>query len=278
MSPKRTPNLSLLQGVSLSRQGDYQTWMFITAGVSLLLIAVYSVFNVVEEIIEEEILIEEISLPNFATISSVPERKHAFFSFLEPFVAQANNEILEERAEILKLRQYFERSSKLGGSRLERFNEIREAYKLDPVEVASMRDFDVLLERVDTIPESLALAQAAVESGWGTSRFARQGNNLFGMWCYDPGCGIVPKRRPAGRTYEVAAYDNPYQSFLAYIRNLNTNASYEDLREIRSRFRENGIEPSGSELAAGLVRYSQERWEYVSKIRRMISANRLESR
>lgn len=252
--------------------------MFITAGLSLLLIAAYSVFNVVEEIIEEEILIEEISLPDFASIGSVKERKHAFFSFLEPFVAQANNEILEERAEILKMEQYFERSSKLGGSRLERFNELRDKYKLDPVETVDQRDFSALLDRVDTIPESLALAQAAVESGWGTSRFARQGNNLFGMWCYDPGCGIVPKRRPAGRTYEVAAYDNPFQSFLAYIRNLNTNASYAELREIRARFREKGMEPSGADLAPGLVKYSQERWTYVDKIRGMIASNSLETR
>lgn len=278
MSPKRKPNLSFIRGVTHGKKGDYQTWMFIAAGLSLLMIAVYSVFNVVENIIDDDSRIEEVSLPNFASIPSVSERKHAFFSFLEPFVIQANNEILEERTETLKLQRHFERSGKLGGNRLKRFNELREKYGLEAVTTASNSDFSTLLDRADTIPASLALAQAAIESGWGTSRFARQGNNLFGMWCYEPGCGIVPKRRPAGKTYEVTAYKSPYESFLAYIRNLNTNNHYQALRDIRSRFREQGMEPSGEDLAPGLVRYSQERWKYVSKVRGMIAANSLETR
>lgn len=277
MSPKRTPNLSFIRGVKFGRIGDYQSWMFAAAALSLLVIAVYSVFNVVETIIEEE-RIEEVTLPDFASIQSVKERKQAFFEFLKPFVSQANADILEERAATLKLQSYFERNGKLTSGRLEDLNELREAYKLAPVTQASDRIFKELLDRVDTIPASLALAQAAIESGWGTSRFARQGNNLFGMWCYEPGCGIVPKRRPAGKSYEVTAYDSPRDSFLAYLRNLNTNSSYAALREIRSAHRENGVEPTGHDLAGGLSRYSQERWTYVTKVRRMISSNDLEQR
>ncbi|MDQ8205342.1 glucosaminidase domain-containing protein [Pelagicoccus sp. SDUM812003] len=280
MSPKRTPNLSLLRGVTFGNRGDYQTWMLAASGICLILIAAYSLFNVVEEVImeDQERRIEHVDLPDFASIGDVRARKQAFFDFLEPFVAEANREILQERAEVLKLQQYFERHQKLSGSRLEALNDYLERYKLEPVETASKRTFERLLLRVDTIPVSLALAQAAIESGWGTSRFARQGNNLFGMWCYDPGCGIVPKRRPAGRTYEVAAYESPRQSFYAYLTNLNTNDSYAALREIRAAFRDASREPSGHDLAEGLVRYSQERWEYVGKVRRMISQNNLDSR
>ncbi|MBK1877112.1 glucosaminidase domain-containing protein [Pelagicoccus mobilis] len=277
MSPKRIPNLSLLRGVSLGRKGDYQTWMFAAAALSLLVIAVYSVLNVVETIIDDDRL-EEVSLPNFAAIENVGERKQAFFEFLEPFVAKANEDILEERAEALKLQSYFERNDRLSAGRLEDFNALREAYKLDPVEEANSREFEELLARVDTIPASLALAQAAIESGWGTSRFARLGNNLFGMWCYEPGCGIVPQRRPAGKTYEVTAYASPSESFLAYLRNLNTNSNYTALRDIRSAHREKGVEPTGYDLAGGLSRYSQERWTYVTKVRKMISSNDLEDR
>lgn len=281
MSPKRKPNLSLLKGVNLSRSGDYQTWMFATAAFSLFLIAIYSVFNVVETIVEE--IQEEaeaqvpVTLPNFASIASNKERKAAFFNFLEPFVTEANENILKERESVLKLESYFERNGKLGGSRLESFNQLRESYDLDPVEAATGRTFKELLARVDTIPVSLALAQAAIESGWGTSRFARQGNNLFGMWCYKPGCGIVPKRRPAGEIYEVTAYPSPRESFLAYLKNLNTNYNYASMRDIRATHRANGVEPSGRDLAGGLTRYSQERWTYVEKVRRMISSNKLES-
>ncbi|EDY80829.1 hypothetical protein VDG1235_446 [Verrucomicrobiia bacterium DG1235] len=252
--------------------------MLAAAGLSLLLIAVYSIFNVVENIIDDSDRFEEVSLPNFAAIPSVKERKEAFFSFLEPFVIEANGDILEEREAALKLQQYFDRNGSLNRKRLEAFNELRDKYGLDELESAEAAAFEELLARVDTIPVSLALAQAAIESGWGTSRFARQGNNLFGMWCYDKGCGIVPKRRPSGKTYEVAAYRSPYESFLAYLSNLNTNEVYSDLRDIRSTHRENGVEPSGRDLAAGLTRYSQERWTYVQKVRNMISSNGLENR
>lgn len=270
--------MSFLSGVSFARKGDYQTWMFAAAGLSLLFIAVYSVLSVVETIIDDSDRFDDVDLPNFAAISSVKERKQAFFNFLEPFVSEANGDILEERADVLKLQSYFERNERLNSSRLERFNELRTAYKLDSVEEATSRNFDELLDRVDTIPTSLALAQAALESAWGTSRFAKQGNNLFGIWCYEPGCGIVPRRRPAGKTYEVAAYHSPRQSFLAYLRNLNTSSAYGSLRDIRSAHRENGVEPTGIDLAAGLVRYSTERWTYVEKVRSMIRVNRLDDR
>lgn len=260
---------------------DYQSWMFAGAGISLMIIAAYSFFVVVEEVIEEQRIedrrAEEIHLPAFASITNVKERKTAFFDFLRPFVDEANREILKDRAEILQLQQYFERNGKLNGRRIEKLNTYLEQYDFEAVaDSVAERDIRDLLNRADTIPASLVLAQAAIESGWGTSRFAREGNNLFGMWCYEPGCGIVPRRRPAGRTYEVAAYNSPRESFEAYLGNLNTNSSYAALREIRYSHRSNGVEPSGSDLAAGLVKYSQERWEYVDKVRGMISSNRLE--
>lgn len=270
--------MSLLSGVTLGRRGDYQTWMFAAAGLSLLFIAVYSVFSVVENIIDDSDRDEQVTLPNFASIASSKERKQAFFAFLEPFVSEANDKILEERAQALKLRSYFERNARLNDSRLEDFNALRESYELEPVEEATSSGFDELLSRVDTVPASLALAQAALESGWGTSRFARKGNNLFGIWCYEPGCGLVPARRSPGKSHEVTKYKTPRDSFLAYLRNLNTGGAYTGLRDIRAAHRENGVEPSGRDLAQGLVRYSEERWAYVEKVRNMISVNRLDER
>lgn len=264
-----------LRGVTFGGKADYQTWMFAAAGLSLLLIAAYSLFNVVEEAIVEY-QIEHRPTPEFASIADVQARKEAFFEYFLPYVEEANTEVLEDRAEVIRLQQSFERYGSLSGGRLGRLNDLLEEYGLEAVDAPSWREFETLLERVDTVPASLALAQAAIESAWGTSRFAIEGNNLFGMWCYKPGCGIVPRRRPAGRTYEVAAYDTAEDSFRAYLRNLNTNASYEDLREIRFAHRSNGVEPSGYDLAAGLVRYSQERWTYVEKVRGVILKSGLE--
>ena len=83
-----------------------------------------------------------------------------------------------------------------------------------------MKDFDVandvswplLLNRVDVIPPSLALAQGANESAWGTSRFSKEGNNYFGQWCFKLGCGLVPRQRDSGAQHEVAKFDSPRQS------------------------------------------------------------------
>ncbi|MBC2605549.1 glucosaminidase domain-containing protein [Pelagicoccus albus] len=273
--------MSLLKGVSFSPPSDYQTWMFLASALSLIVISIYSVLSVVETIIEEKEQYrheEIVHLPNFASIASTPERKKAFFNFLEPFVVEANREILEERSQVESFRDYFEENGELSGKRLVLFNVLRESYGLEMVETAGLEDIAELLNRVDVIPASMVLAQAAIESGWGTSRFARQGNNLFGIWCYEPGCGIVPRRRPAGETYEVAAYDTPRDSFLAYIRNLNTSHHYEALRDIRAAHRENGMEVTGKDLAGGLSNYSQERWTYVRKVRGLIASNRLEER
>ncbi len=278
MSPIRKKNLMALSGVTFGGKSDYQSWMFAAAGLCLLLIATQAPIGGDSEVADtpQQIQTEERPEPQFASVSDVQARKEAFFNYFLPYMDSANGEALRDRAETLRLEQHFRRYGELNGSRLARLNALRAAYGLEAVASASDWAFETLLVRADTVPASLALSQAAIESAWGTSRFAQEGNNLFGMWCYKPGCGIVPRKRPAGRTYEVAAYPTPEESFRAYLRNLNTNASYEDLREIRYAHRSNGVEPSGYDLAAGLVRYSQERWVYVEKVRSVIARSGLE--
>jgi len=109
---------------------------------------------------------------------------------------------------------------------------------------------------VDTIPPSLALAQAANESAWGTSRFARQAHNYYGQWCFEKGCGIVPDRRDANKSHEVAAFDSPRESVARYLHNLNSNSAYKSLRDIRSRLKAankpvTGIAPGNRHCAGG---------------------------
>lgn len=218
-------------------------------------------------------------MPDFGAIEDAGARKEAFFGFLEPFTEEANERILSQRERLLALLE------RVGDGRFNRRDrswlvEMEAAYGLEPageeaaVTAARLR---VLLERVDVIPPSLALAQAALESGWGTSRFAQEGNNLFGIWCYEPGCGIVPNRRPEGRTYEVAAYDTPEASFAAYMRNLNSNEAYRDMWRIRQGLREGGEPVTGVLLADGLYRYSQEGYTYIGKVQQVIRSNDLGS-
>jgi Bax protein len=130
------------------------------------------------------------------------------------------------------------------------------------------------LARVDTVPLSLVLAQAANESSWGQSRFAQEGNNLFGEWCFREGCGIVPEQRSAGKSHEVAAFDSVNASVRSYLHNLNTGRAYAALRKLRQQARAAGEAPKAMVLASGLARYSERGLAYVHEIKAMIRSNR----
>jgi len=121
----------------------------------------------------------------------------------------------------------------------------------------------------------LALAQAANESAWGTSRFAQDGNNLFGQWCYTNGCGLVPSRRREGATHEVRRFDNIRDSVESYIHNLNTFPSYQMLRRIRQQLRQQDRPIDGVSLADGLESYSSRGLDYIVELQRMIYSNEL---
>jgi len=131
------------------------------------------------------------------------------------------------------------------------------------------------LMRVDTVPPSLALGQAAYESGYGTSRFAREGNALFGQWTYG-GKGMQPKQKRASKgNYGVAAYDWPLESVRGYMRNLNTHRAYQKLRDKRAAARSNDREPTGDELADTLTSYSERGAEYVRSLKGIMRTNEL---
>ena len=209
-------------------------------------------------------------LPDFSQYQDVNEKKHAFFSFLYPRIVLANSRILIER-------QYLEtlsRKDTLTESETSWLAQQAERLRVDE-EPGSEEMFRRLRNRLDVIPPSLVMAQAANESAWGTSRFALKGNNLFGQWCFSKGCGIVPKSRGEGQTHEVADFATPYQSIRSYIQNLNRHPSYQLVRDLRKKARDDGRFASGSALAAGLSSYSERGEEYIEEIRSMISFNKL---
>mgnify|MGYP000465840695 CR=1 FL=1 len=143
------------------------------------------------------------------------------------------------------------------------------------MDVYTHESISELLLYVDIIPESLVLAQAANESAWGTSRFALEGNNYFGQWCFRKGCGLVPEQRDDEAEHEVRRFKNARQSVFAYIDNLNINRAYADLREKRSELRQNGQEITGLTLASGLHSYSERGQDYIDEIESLISYNEL---
>ena len=131
-----------------------------------------------------------------------------------------------------------------------------------------------LLIKVDVIPVSIALAQAAIESGWGTSRFVIEGNALFGQWSWFKGSGIVPEKRDTERTYEIKSFDNLGDSVAAYMKNLNSNISYKEFRMARNSFRINKSSINSIELIELLSNYA-ENTEYSKILKKIIIKNNL---
>lgn len=138
---------------------------------------------------------------------------------------------------------------------------------------ATLESLDELLTRVDTIPEDLVLIQAANETGWGSSRFAREGMNFFGQWCFKKGCGLVPQSRSEGLSHEVAVFKSVEDSVGSYMRNLNSNAAYSLLRAIRADLRAQNQPVSAEKLVYGLMNYSERQEAYVEELLDMLRHN-----
>lgn len=206
--------------------------------------------------------------------SRTKTKKRTFFMGLLPMVLLANQEITKEREEILQILHRHEKRESNGNDR-ERLEKLSKRYGLRGRPLIDHRARTRLLERVDTIPASLVLAQAANESAWGTSRFARMGNNIFGEWTFKPGTGIVPAGRPPGETYEVRKFSSLYESIRSYMNNLNRNGAYRLLRAARATLRKSQQPVTGIALAKGLLKYSQRGEEYIKEIQAMIRHNRL---
>lgn len=205
---------------------------------------------------------------------STTTRKRAFFMGLLPMVLLANQEIAREREEIVQILERYRVMETRAGDQ-QRLDEIMARYNLRGNPYTEQRTRTRLLSRVDTIPPSLVLAQAANESAWGTSRFAQAGNNLFGEWTFRPGTGMVPDNRPAGETYEVRRFSSLYASIRSYMNNLNSHNAYAKLRDIREKLRHSRQPVTGLALAQGLYHYSQRGDDYIDEIQAMIRQNKL---
>ena len=218
-------------------------------------------------------------LPDFSEMDTV-ERKDAFFEYLSPIVQKLNDTAREERAVLQKL--IAKRGAGEEFSWLERreLDALIQRYEIAPEsDTSEQPDIDetlsILDRRIGVIPESLVLIQAAKESGWGTSRFAVEGNNLFGQRCFEDGCGIAPLGR-ANPSFGVAQFDSIEQSIESYALNLNTHPRYRSFRTLRENLRDASESLKGLDLAQGLTGYSERGQAYVDEIREMILQNDLE--
>ena len=198
------------------------------------------------------------------TIKSVKEKKETFLQILLPLVVAENEKIKEDREYLLKILKENETEENKRW-----LNKKYKAYKV------SGRNITELIEKIDIIPTSIALAQAAKESGWGTSRFALEGNAIYGQWTWN-GDGIEPLEKTKDQNHKILKFPLLRASVKAYITNLNTHRGYKGFRVKRSKLREQNKKLAGLELIHELENYAQTGKEYTKILAQIIKQNDLD--
>ncbi len=209
--------------------------------------------------------------PDLSEIQSVDRRKAMFFKSVLPLVLEVNETILSERERLLSLHRLVQAGVPLTSGDWLWLDALAARWGVGD------GDLETLLLRLDIVPPSLALAQAAIESGWGTSRFAQEGKSLFGQRVYRGADGMAPRARETGEVFMVKAFGDLRDGVRAYIHNLNTHWAYREFRVERARMRARNGALDGYALAATLTRYAERGATYIRDIREIIRLNRLQS-
>ena len=212
-------------------------------------------------------------LPDFQNITDITEKKITFFGYLRPEVERQNEYLSALRTIIGQINSDFVTKGQLSQVQHNQLKWLRDEYRVDDKLNLAVQ-LQQLISKVDIIPEALVLVQAANESAWGTSRFAQQGYNFFGLWCFRAGCGFVPKNRNHGAVHEVAKFSQLAEATYTYMRNLNRHPAYQNFREIRSQLRTQQKPITGLALSQGLEKYSERGQDYIEELQRMIRFNR----
>jgi len=197
-------------------------------------------------------------------IENTKQRKEFFIQIVLPLILQENNNIKLDRKRLFSI------INKSNNTELEK-KWLKKKYKQYGV---SSSDLSTLKIRMDEIPVSLAIAQAAKETGWGTSRFAQEGNALFGQWTWS-GEGLKPKDADHEKGHKVMKFNVLQASVRAYQRNLNTHSSYKNLRRARAELRDRGIALDSLVLVKFLNEYAETGQKYVEVLTKIIKQNNL---
>lgn len=214
----------------------------------------------------------------------VPTKKEIFYRFMLPLVVHANSMVVDRRERLQRLADTIKGGGMLPAEDDAWLREIAVVLRItdrDKIEqmtdaAALARVIDQALYKLDVIPAGLVLGQAAYESGYGTSRFAVEGNALFGQWTFG-GEGLVPEqqRKQLG-DHRIASFEWPFDSVRGYFINLSSHPAYEDFRRLRAERRAAGKPLRSMDLAEGLKNYSERGQEYVDTLKSVIRVNKLD--
>ena len=212
---------------------------------------------------------------NDINLDFLSQSKKDFVKTLLPLISYQNQNILLERSKLEELRASLIDHNTLSNTDLKFLDKISQKYRIKTADKHKYDLVNELLNRVDIIPNSIVLAQAANESGWGSSRFAREFNALFGEYTYDYSDGVVPLLREEGEKHLVKTFTSVDKSVQSYFNNLNSHYAYEDFREVREMMREKNNFSNIKLLVEELDSYAAD-INYITTINAIIDANKLD--
>ena len=198
------------------------------------------------------------------TLGDTKTKRELFIKIVLPLILDANKQITEDRKKLFKI---LGKNFNTVGERVW-LNRRFKQYKIEDHDLAKLK------MRMDTIPVSMALAQAANESGWGTSRFALEGNALFGQWTWSKK-GISPKNKDPNQSHKILQFQILKASVTAYKNNLNTHNAYKEFREVRAQLRQENKKIIGLDLTQYIKSYAAIGEKYVAIIEDIIEKNSL---
>ena len=211
---------------------------------------------------------------DFSEIQDVPTKKKLFYLVTLPLIYNTNTSIMQERRMVINIEKKFARKE-LNKNETDEIIMLSKKYKLDYSEI-NTKLFRKLKQRINIIPVSLALGQAIIESGWGQSRFATEGNALYGQWTTSEDKGIIPQDRDEDKTHAVLKFKNLSESVEAYMFNINTHQAYYNFRVIRRIDERIKYTDPISMKVKYLAAYAEIGDKYVDKLELIIASNNLQ--
>ncbi|MBU0925612.1 glucosaminidase domain-containing protein [bacterium] len=211
--------------------------------------------------------------PNeYYEISDINEAKNYFFNHMYEIIAKENNKIKNERHFVKDILSSNILNIDFDSPSFLKLLEIKQKYKIK--HIYTLQEY---LKKVDIVPPSLAIAQAAVESAWGKSRFVKEASNIFGHWTYNPEIGLIPKKRSLGSSHFIRIFQNIKESTSAYMLNLNRNFAYRSFQDRRYEQRKENQEPDGLTLSQTMLNYSGIAQDYLIILKDLILLNNLQT-
>ena len=201
-------------------------------------------------------------------------KKIDFIENILPLITFENKKIIQQRKNLIEIKLFLSQEKTLSATDLKYIRKLSKKYKVSSTHKHKIDIVNELLLSVNIIPNSIVLAQAVNESGWGTSRFAKEYNALFGQYTYDKNAGVIPYKREKGKKHLIKNFTSINKSVESYFNNINSHYAYKEFRRIRSEISDFNNDFNIKMLTSSLNVYAEDK-SYVDTINKIIDSNNL---